>query len=106
MKAISSILMILAVVCSGGGQEPEDGYVPDDGFVPSKEVAIKIAVAVWEPIYGAEKIAKEKPYRAALAGGVWTVEGSLPKGAGVKGGVALAKIAKKDGRILRVIHGK
>ncbi len=104
MKAISSVLLILAVACSGTGQEPEDGYVPDDGFVPSKEVAIKIAVAVWEPIYGAEKIAKEKPYRATLADGVWTVEGSLSKGS--NGGVALARIAKKDGRILRVTHGK
>jgi hypothetical protein len=104
MKAISSVLLILAVVGVGGGQEPEHGYVPDEGFVPSKEVAIKIAVAVWEPIYGAEKIAKEKPYRATLADSVWTVEGSLPKGA--KGGVALARIAKKDGRILRVTHGK
>jgi hypothetical protein len=104
MKAISSVLLILAAACFGTGQEPEDGYVPDDGFVPSKEVAIKIAVAVWEPIYGPAKIAMEKPYRATLADGVWTVEGSLPEGS--KGGVALAKISKKDGRILCVIHGK
>ncbi len=104
MKAISSVLLVLAVVCSGGGQEPEDGDVPDEGFIPSKEVAIKVAVAVWEPIYGPEKIAKEEPYRATLADGVWTVEGSLSKGS--KGGVALARIAKKDGRILRVTHGK
>jgi NTF2 fold immunity protein len=98
------VLLILAVACSGGGQEPEHSYVPDEGFIPSKEVAIKVAVAVWGPIYGAEKIAKEKPYRATLTDGVWTVEGSLPKGS--KGGVALARIAKKDGRILRVTHGK
>lgn len=104
MKVISSVLLGLVVICSGGGQEPEGGYVPDEGFVPSKEVAIKIAVAVWEPIYGEETIAKEKPYRATLADGVWTVEGSLAKGK--KGGVALARIAKKDGRILRVTHGK
>ena len=104
MKAIASVLLVLAAVGSGGGQESQDGYVPDEGFIPSKEVAIKVAVAVWEPIYGAEKIAKEAPYRATLADGVWTVEGSLSKG--VKGGVALAKIAKQDGRILRVTHGK
>ena len=104
MKAISSVLLVLAVVCSGGGQEPEDGYVPDQGFIPSKEVAIRVAVAVWEPIYSAEKIATEKPYRATLGDGVLTVEGSLPKGS--KRGVALARIAKKDGRILRVTHGK
>jgi len=105
MKAISSVLLILAVGCSGTGQEPEDGYVPDDGFVPSKEVAIKIAVAVWEPIYGPETIAMEKPYQATLADGVWSDQGSLPKGF-TKGGTALAEISKKDGQILRVIHGK
>jgi hypothetical protein len=104
MKVISSVLLILAVTCFRTGQELEDGYVPDDGFVPSKEVAIKIAVAIWEPIYRTAKIAMKKPYRATLAGGVWTVQGSLPKGS--KGGTAFAKISKKDGRILRVIHGK
>lgn len=104
MKAIASVVLLLAVSGSGTRQMPEGGFVPDDGFVPSKEVAIKIAVAVWEPIYGAEKIAGEKPYRATLADGVWTVEGSLPTGR--KGGVALARISKKNGRILHVIHGK
>jgi hypothetical protein len=104
MKSISSVLLALAVVCSDGGKEQEDGYVPDEGFIPTNEVAIKVAVAVWEPIYGAENIAREKPYRATLADGVWTVEGSLLKGS--KGGVAVASIAKKDGRILGVTHGK
>ncbi len=106
MKAISFMLFILVVACFGRGQETKDGDVPDDGFVPTREVAIKIAVTIWEPIYGAEKIAGEKPYRATLADGVWTVEGSLPEGRRRKGGVALAMILKKDGRILRVIHGK
>ncbi len=104
MKAISFVLLILAVTCSGTGQEPEGSYIPDGGFVPSEKVAIKIAVAVWEPIYGADRIAGEKPYRATLTDGVWTAEGSLPEGR--KGGVALTRIAKKDGRILHVIHGK
>lgn len=85
----------------------EDGQVsfkPDAGYVPDAETAIKIAVAVWEPIYGAKEIAGEKPYHASLKDGVWTVEGSLPKN--YVGGVASAKIAKSDGRILAVIHGK
>ncbi|QEH34923.1 hypothetical protein OJF2_34680 [Aquisphaera giovannonii] len=104
MKIMAFVLLLLAVACLGGGRGTEVSYVPEEGFVPSKEVAIKIAVAVWEPIYGAEKIAAEEPYRATLADGVWTVEGSLPEGS--KGGVALARISRKDGRILRVIHGK
>ena len=67
--------------------------------------AIKIAVAIWEPIYGEDQIAREKPYRARLdTNGVWVVEGSLPQGR--LGGIAVAEIAKNDGRILRVSHGK
>lgn len=82
MKLLSSVLLILAITCSSPAQKPDDGHVPDDGFVPNEKVAIKIAVAVWEPIYGQAKIAMEKPCRATLADGIWTVEGSLPKGRG------------------------
>jgi hypothetical protein len=84
-------------------------YKPPDGYVADAGTAIKIAVAVWEPIYGADHIAGEKPYQANLTKGVWTVEGSLPEG-GVGdvavGGVAVAEIARDDGRVLRVSHGK
>jgi hypothetical protein len=104
MKAITGILLTLAIALVGGDEGPKHNVAPDDGYVPTKEVAIKIAVAIWEPIYGADKIADEKPYRATLTEGVWTVKGSLPKG--WKGGVALAEISKEDGRIIRVSHGK
>lgn len=79
-------------------------YVPKDGFVPDAKTAIRIAVAVWSPIYGEKKIQREKPYKAKLKNGVWLVEGSLPKG--YLGGVAYASISKRDGRILNVIHTK
>ena len=104
MKLIPGLLLILALALLGGGEKQEHIVNPEDGYVPTKEVAIKIAVAVWEPIYGVDKVADEKPYRATLTEGVWTVEGSLPEG--MKGGVALAEISKKDGRIIRVCHGK
>jgi hypothetical protein len=64
----------------------------------------KIAVAVWEPIYGAAQLAREKPYHATLRDGVWTVTGSLPER--TLGDVAIAEISKQDGRILRVSHFK
>jgi hypothetical protein len=82
----------------------QHSFDPEDGYVPDADTAIKIAVAVWEPIYGKDQIAGEKPYQAHHANGVWTVEGSLPDG--WDGGVAIAEIAKKDGKILRVSHGK
>jgi hypothetical protein len=78
--------------------------VPRKGFVPDEKTAIKIAEAVWSPIYGEEKIKSEKPFVASLKNGVWTVHGSLPKG--WVGGVAIAEISKSDGRILLVSHGK
>ena len=79
-------------------------YKPKDGYVPDEQTAIAVAVAVWTPIYGKDKIEGEKPYNAHLKNGVWTVTGSLPEG--FDGGVAEADIAKDDGRILRVIHGQ
>jgi len=79
-------------------------YVPDSGFVPDPATAIRIAEAVWIPIYGQVQIERERPFRAVLKDGVWTVTGSLP--AGRVGGVAVAQIGRRDGRILRVSHGQ
>jgi NTF2 fold immunity protein len=105
MRKATTMLLAAAVVLACGAIGPQDAYVPVEGYVPTADVAIKIAVAVWEPIFGAQAIAEEKPYKATLAEGVWTVEGTLPKRY-KKGGVALAEISKRDGRILRVAHGK
>ncbi|MEY2511685.1 MAG: hypothetical protein QOE26_2448 [Verrucomicrobiota bacterium] len=79
-------------------------YKPKDGFVPDAATAIKIAVAIWGPIFGEAKIAGEKPYHAALKEGIWIVEGSLPEG--YNGGVARAEISKEDGKVVSVSHGK
>ena len=96
--SLVSISLILASVSQ------RHSVVPPEGFVPNEKTAIKIAEAVWFPIYGEEQIRKEKPFVASLKNGVWTVHGSLPKG--WLGGVAIAEISKTDGRILRVSHGK
>ena len=78
--------------------------MPRGGYVPDAKTALRIAVAVWSPIYGEKPIEGEKPFRATLKNGVWTVTGSLPPG--FVGGVATARIAQRDGRILGVIHTK
>lgn len=106
MKKKTTLLLALAVTGAVllAAEAAKHTFKPKDGYVPDAKTAIKIAVAVWEPIYGEEQVAREKPYRATLASGVWTVEGSLP--ASMVGGVAVAEIAKDDGRILRVSHGQ
>jgi hypothetical protein len=96
-----SLVGISIVLVAGSRQR---SYVPPEGFVPNEKTAIRIAVAVWSPIYGEEKIEAEKPFVATLKNGVWMVHGSLPKG--LAGGVAIAQIAKRDGRILQVSHGR
>lgn len=84
--------------------EGKHRFKPAAGVVPDGATAIKIAVAVWEPIYGARNIARQKPYRATLIDGVWTVEGTLAKQR--FGGVALVEISKANGRVLRITHGR
>lgn len=58
----------LAGAATGG--EPVHNLRPKHGYVPDAATAIKIAVAVWEPIYGEAKISEEKPYRAVLHDGM------------------------------------
>ena len=83
------------------------GFIPPKGFVPDSATAVRIAVAVWIPIYGERQIMSEQPFVAKLKGGVWTVEGSLPPappGTAMLRGSAVVKIAKRDGRIIFVTH--
>ncbi len=99
------VLVVGTVLRFGmGALLAQPSYVPPEGFVPDAATAIKIALAVWEPIYGRKQIQSEKPFRATLHNGVWRVRGFLPPN--VPGGVAEADISKKDGRILRVIHSQ
>ena len=83
--------------------KPLPGVGRTFGYVPDAESAIKIAVTVWEPLYGKE-IASERPFHATLRGDVWYVRGSLPRG--LAGGVAEADIGRSDAKVLRIMHGK
>lgn len=72
-------------------------------YVPDKETAIKIAEAIWLPIYG-EGIYNCKPFVAELRNdSIWVVQGTLTTG---KGGVPYIEIQKTDCKVLKVIHGK
>jgi hypothetical protein len=75
------------------------------GAVPLTSRPLLIEPTVTVTVYGEDKIASEKPFKVILNGDVWTVTGKdLPPG--TLGGVAEADISKRDGRILRVIHGQ
>ncbi len=110
---ICMLLLVLVTTSSvlGGAKpkppidnrESEPGYIPKEGFVPNDTTAIKIAEAVWVAIYG-EDVYKKKPYKVKLKNGIWIVEGTLPRN--YQGGVPYILIQKKDGKILKVMHGK
>jgi hypothetical protein len=80
--------------------EPPPTNMPEAGFVPTADVAIAIAVAIWKPIYGKDRVAREKPYHAFLMGRIWVVSGSLPHG--MSGDVLEVRILQSDGRIMGV----
>ena len=106
---ITVFFLNLFISCNSNDETVTDGNARPfdyrvDGFVPDKTAALKIAEAMWIPIYG-DKVLKQKPYRCSLVGdSVWVVEGTLK--AGFVGGTAYIEISKKDCKILKVTHGK
>ena len=98
------LVLLMLFICGVVFAAEVHNYKPPEGYIPTKEVAIKVALAVWEPIYGKEQIANEAPYNTKLENGVWHVSGSLPEG--WVGGVAEIEIEKETGRIIRLSHGK
>jgi hypothetical protein len=72
-------------------------------LVPDAETAISIAVAIFKPLYGSEKI--QQTFQADLDGDTWSVFVSpvLPDGRTIRGGgTPEAKISRIDGRITDV----
>jgi hypothetical protein len=98
----SALMICLVALVAFGGTE--HSYQPAAGFVPDKSTAIRIGEAVLIPIYTQAEVESQRPFSAELTGNVWHVTGYLP--AGIDGGVAEVWISKRDGRILRVTHGK
>jgi hypothetical protein len=96
------LLVLLPPLIMAGKNVSPNGYFPKNGFVPDERTAIAIAEAVFIPIYGKEQIDSEKPLKGKLKNGIWTVQGSLPKG--WDGGNAVVTIARQNGRIVFVTH--
>jgi len=77
----------------------------DENYVPDEKTAIKVAEAIWIPIYG-EKVLDKKPFKATISedGTIWTVKGTVPKG--MLGGFPIIEIRKSDCKIIKVFHSK
>jgi hypothetical protein len=115
MRLATTFLVLLLVPRLAGAQQPMyRPYVPPNGFVPDSATAVRIAIAVWTPIYGPfdAQAPVDQTVVAMLKDGVWTVTRGVPSREIVPGFVvfgsplsspvdtAVVKIAKRDGRIL------
>ena len=86
---------------------------PTQERVADPEAAVKIAEKALIKIYGKKQIESERPFKATLEDGVWTVYGTLnckDKNGNhtdmCVGGVAVARISERDGRVLSTGHTK
>lgn len=79
--------------------------IKSEDYIPDEVTAIKIAEAIWLPIYG-NKVLDKKPFRASLSKDKcnWIVKGSVPKGE--LGGYPIIEIRKSDSKVIRVFHTK
>jgi len=108
-KALAVLVLAALPAAAVAQQHPGRGYVPPRGVVPDSATAVRLAETILVPIYGAAAVSGQRPFGAKLVGGVWEVTGSLPsapEGYESVGGVAVVRIARDDGRILYIEHGK
>ena len=82
---------------------------PEKGWVPNEATAIKVAEAVWLPVFG-DEIYDYWPFTATLSeDSIWTVQGTLENISSnvlVAGGVPFVEIRKSDCKILILYHGE
>ena len=80
-----------------------------DKVLPDSETAISVAEPILFKIYGKKQITGEKPYNVNLIDGYWVLSGSLPSPKSdeeVEGGTFLIILSSKDGRVIKLEHGK
>jgi NTF2 fold immunity protein of polymorphic toxin system component len=104
---IPLVALLLVPRLAGAQRSPPQATVPPRGFVPDSITAVRIAVAVWIPLYGESEIKTKQPFVATLKDSVWTVTATphstayiLLGGTIIEGGAPVAKIVQRDARIL------
>jgi hypothetical protein len=76
-----------------------------DTLIEDKETAISVAEPILFKIYGRAAITSERPYECYLIDGYWYISGTLPK-KNDTGGVFEIIISSKDGKVIKLTHGK
>lgn len=106
MSKTISILSLIIFFSNCNSNSSTKVYDFADGFIPDEKTAAKVAEAILPSFYG-DDVLDEKPFSVKLVGDtVWVVDGSLSSGKNSNGGAAHIEMRKKDGAILKIIHGK
>jgi len=100
----ASIATLLLAGAMDGRAKSQKQPLPQNGIVPDEVTAVKIAQAVFEPIFGREEVEKYLPYHGTLKNKIWTVYGTLKPGS--RGGTPQLSIQKKDGKVTEVWHSQ
>lgn len=96
-----TLALILVPLLHGSMAESK---LPSKGIVPDEGTAVKVAEAIFLPVFGQEEVTEFLPYHAQLRDGVWTVYGTLKPNS--RGGTPQLRIQKKDGKVLEVWHSQ
>lgn len=75
-----------------------------DKVISDSQTAVDIAESILFKIYGKKNITKQRPYNVNLIDGYYIINGTLPKFS--FGGTFLIIISSKDGKIIKLTHGK
>jgi len=113
MRLATSLVGLLLVPCLARSQVSyHAAAAPLHGFVPDSATAVRVAIAVWIPLYGEQEVMARQPFVASLEDSVWIVTGSPSRQVSPtiaingffqgRAVVPLAKIARSDARVLEV----
>jgi hypothetical protein len=104
-------ILLIAIAATVVAQQTNN---PPPVAVPDEATAVRIAERALAKVYAQKQIEAERPFKAMLRDGIWHVGGTLycrdEQGkviAGLcEGGVAMAEVRQRDGRVLKTTHTK
>lgn len=114
MKQHACLTILLIAIAATAEVVAQQTNNPPPVAVPDEATAVRIAERALAKVYGQKKIEAERPFEAMLRDGIWHVGGTLycrdEKGnvdtRPCAGGVAIAEVRQRDGRVLKTTHTK
>jgi hypothetical protein len=106
-KKAAFVIAILLTLGAGTSSSSENRrYITHpDGAIRNSSFACAVGELYLSNIYGAAQIKAQRPFKAHIVDGVWTVSGTLPSSAAY-GGVAIIRLRQQDGALLGFTHTK